>query len=109
MYESSSLFALFWNVAWNQLSKDVKKEFELWLHDSQMVRMDTKWSQSTVQGVYTIRHGDDSFLFHGVEMPLPSGFFGRNYARFVRPMSSIIYLASQMFQAYTERRICPQI
>ena len=83
IYKSGSVFALFWNILQNQLPKEVNSNFELWLQETQMLRMDTKGSQTTVQGVYTVKYGDDSFVFYGVDMPPPSGVFGTNYSRCV--------------------------
>ena len=48
-----------------------------------MVRMDTMGSQDSVRGAYTVKCGDDPFVFHDVEMPPPSGVVGVNYTRFV--------------------------
>ena len=45
--------------------------------------MDTMGSKGTTKGLYTVGYGDEEFVFHGVEMPPPSGFFGTNYTRFV--------------------------
>jgi hypothetical protein len=83
MYESSSVFALFWNILRQQLPDEVNLDFEKWLKENDMVRMDTKGSQDTEKGVYTVKYGDDVFEFHGVDMPPPSGVFGTNYTRFV--------------------------
>jgi hypothetical protein len=83
MYESSSVFALFWNMVRNQLPEEVTSDFEKWLEESGMVRMHTKGSQDSSVGAYTVKHGEDSFVFHGVNMPPPSGVFGTNYSRFV--------------------------
>ena len=83
MYECSSVFALFWNLIRNQLPKEVNKDFEGWLRDSQMVRMDTKGAQDTAQGEYTVKYGADEFTFHGVDMPPPSGLIATNYSRCV--------------------------
>ena len=84
MYESSSVFALFWNIIRNQLPEEVIGDFTSWLQGKQMVRMDTMGSQDTQQGDYTVKYGDDTFIFHGVDLPPPSGFFAANYARFVK-------------------------
>ena len=83
MYESSSVFALFWNILRNQLPEEINSNFEVWLEKNKMVRMDTKGSQTTVQGEYTVKYGNDAFVFHGVNMPPPSGVFGTNYSRYV--------------------------
>ena len=83
MYESSSVFALFWNILWNQLPEEINSDFDTWLKENNMVRMDTKGSQTTVQGEYTVKHGNDLFVFHEVDMPPPSGVFGTNYSRYV--------------------------
>ena len=83
MYESSSAFALFWNIIRNQLPEEVISDFTVWLQKNQMVRMDTMGSKGTTKGLYTVGYGDEEFVFHGVEMPPPSGFFGTNYTRFV--------------------------
>ena len=45
MYESSLVFALFWNIHHNQLPEDINKDFEEWLLGREMVRMDTLGSQ----------------------------------------------------------------
>ena len=81
MYESSSAFALFWNMVRNQLPQEVNGDFEKWLHENQMVRMDTMGSQDVTKGVYSVKCRDDTFEFNGVDLPPPSGMFGVNYAR----------------------------
>ena len=83
MYESSSVFALFWNILQNQLPTEVNSDFEAWLQKSQIVQMDTTGSHGSTQGTYTVKYGGDTFEFHGVDMPPPSGVFGTNYTRFV--------------------------
>lgn len=45
--------------------------------------MDTTGSHGSTQGTYTVKYGGDTFEFHGVDMPPPSGVFGTNYTRFV--------------------------
>jgi hypothetical protein len=82
-YESSSAFTLFWNRLRNQLPEEVIEDFDAWLQRTQMVRMDTMGSQDSVRGAYTVKCGDDPFVFHDVEMPPPSGAVGVNYTRFV--------------------------
>ena len=84
MYESSSVFALLWNILQNQLPSEVNDDFKMWLQESQIVRMDTKGSQDSTQGVYTVKYGANEFVFHGVDMPPPSGVFATNYSRCVR-------------------------
>ena len=44
-----------------------------------MVRMNTMRSQDDIKGVYSVKCGDDTYEFHGVDMPPPSGVFGVNY------------------------------
>lgn len=46
--------------------------------------MDTRGLQDTEKGEYTVKYGGDSFVFHGVEMAPPSGYFATNYARYVK-------------------------
>ena len=82
MYESSSVFALFWNLLRNQMPEEVIGDFDEWLNRHEMVRMDTLGSQDSAEGTYTVGHGDMKFEFHGVEMPPPSGVIGTNYTRF---------------------------
>jgi hypothetical protein len=84
MYESSSVFALFWNILRNQLPGEVNHSFEEWLEKTQIVRMDTMGSQDSTEGAYTVKYGEDVYEFHGVDMPPPSGVFGTNYTRFVK-------------------------
>ena len=84
MYESSSVFALFWNILRKQMPNEVNEDFNKWLTSKEMVRMDTKGSQESVKGVYTVKCGGDLFTFHDVDMPPPSGCFGTNYTRCVK-------------------------
>ena len=100
MYESSSVFALFWNILRNQLPEDINKDFEEWLQGKQMVRMDTKGSQDVTQGMYTVRYSDETYKFHGVEMPPPSGVFGTNYTRFVA-IEYAVHMPNIGFQVHT--------
>lgn len=83
MYDSSSAFALFWNIIRNQLPAEINKDFEKWLKENEMVRMDTMGSQEGTQGFYSVKCGDDIFTFNKVDMPPPSGMFGVNYTRYV--------------------------
>ena len=108
MYESSSVFALFWNILRNQLPKEINEDFEAWLQGAQMVRMDTMGSQDSTQGTYTVKYGEDKFEFHGVDMPPPSGAFGTNYTRSVED-KCIIYLSNNMPQIYTPGSKQPQV
>ena len=82
-YESSSVFALFWNTIRQQLPAEITDDFDEWLNTQQMVRMDTKGSQKGTEGMYVVENGDEKYEFHGVEMPPPSGVFGTNYTRCV--------------------------
>ena len=84
MYESSSVFALFWNILKNQLPGEIIGNFEAWLQENKMMRMHTMGMQDSVQGDYSVKCGEDTFTFHGVDMAPPSGVFGVNYARFAR-------------------------
>lgn len=67
----------------NQLPQEINGDFEEWLKEHEMVRMDTKGSQDVTQGVYSVKCGDDVFTFNGVDLPPPSGMFGVNYTRYV--------------------------
>ena len=71
IYKSSSVFALFWNLIQNQLLEEVNSDFEAWLCDKQMVRMNPKGVQGTKQGEYTVKYSADAYTFHGVDMPPP--------------------------------------
>ena len=82
-YKSSSAFALFWNILRNQLPEEVIEDFDAWLQRTQMIRMDAIGSQDSVWGPYTVKCGDNPFIFHDVEMPPPSGVVGVNYTRSV--------------------------
>jgi hypothetical protein len=84
MYESSSVFALFWTTVRNQLPSKILDNFDAWLKEYDMVRMDTKGSQDSTKGMYTVKCGKDSFEFHCVDMPPPSPVFTTNYTRFVK-------------------------
>ena len=108
MYESSSVFALFWNILQNQLPGDVMTTFEEWLQEKQMVRMDTLGSQDVAKGMYTVGCGDETYEFHGVEMPPPSGVFRTNYTRFVA-IGYMAYAPNDKFQVHTPRGKPPQV
>ena len=82
MYESSSVFALFWNILRNQLPDEIMDDFQAWLENNRMVRMDAGGAQDVQHGEYTVKYKDDEFVFHGVELPPPSGVFGTNYSRY---------------------------
>lgn len=90
----------------NQYPEEIIKDFREWLETSNMVRMDTMGSQSSVSGAYTVKYGDDEFEFHQVEMPPPSGVFGANYTRYVDE-KFIIQLSNQL-QVHTQRGEQPQ-
>ena len=81
MFESSSVFALFWKILRQQFPKEINKNFEEWLKESEILRMDTKGLQDVTKGVYAVKYRGETYEFHGVDMPPPSGAFGANYAR----------------------------
>ena len=89
VYDSSSVFALFWNILRNQLPDEVIGDFEAWLKANKMLRMDTLGTQGKIKGIYTVEVGDDSFDFHDVNMPPPSGVYGVNYSRFVKDGNTV--------------------
>jgi len=97
MYESSSVFALFWNILRKQLPQEINDDFEGWLQQTDIPRMNAMGAQSSGKGMYTVGYGDVKFEFHGVDMPPPSGVFGTNYARFVEVGCVVHYLISFRF------------
>lgn len=108
MYESSSVFALVWNILRNQLPGEVNGSFEKWLQEEEMVRMDTVGSQDMVKGTYAVKYGDETYEFHGVEMAPPSGVFGTNYTRFV-VIGYAVQAPNNKFQVHTSGGKPPQV
>ena len=108
MYESSSVFALFWNILRNQLPDDISDDFKQWLKGEQMVRMDTKGSQDVTKGMYSIKCGNETYEFNGVEMPPPSGVFGTNYTRYVAS-GYAVHVPNNNFQVHTPGGKSPQV
>jgi len=84
-YQSSSVFGLAWNMFQMQLPDEVIEDFNKWLEDSQIVKMNPSGNQKRPSGKYTICNGENPVTFHDVELAPPAGVFGANYTRYLLP------------------------
>ena len=107
MYESSSVFALLWNILWNQLPGEINSDFESWLKDNKMLRMDTKGSQTTQCREYTLSR---MVMIHLCSMestcPHPLVSLGQ-ITQGMLVADTVILLTNDKFQVYTPGRKWP--
>jgi len=89
-YQSSSAFALLWNLCRNFLPERIMGDFDVFLEHCNMVRMKSGQGAAVefiagegvgTHGEYTVHIGDAEFIFKDAEMAPPSGVFGQNYSR----------------------------
>jgi hypothetical protein len=108
MYESSSAFVLFWNMLRNQLPDEILDDFDAWLKEYDMVRMDTKGSQDSKKGC--IRSSVEkthlnsivpTCLHHLVSLQQTTQGLSR--------IGSIAHLLNNNFQVYTPRGQSTQV
>jgi hypothetical protein len=84
-YRSSSVFALAWNAFRMQLPAEVIKDFDDYLTDSEIFRMDPSGrKQKGEKGAYTICDEGEPITFQNVEMAPPAGVVGANYTRYIQ-------------------------
>lgn len=82
-YRSSSTFALFWNMIHSRLPDQVLHSFNSFLEDTGIHRMDPYCEVGNSEGSYMVSDMDQTYIFHDVPLPPPSGIFVQNYARCV--------------------------
>ncbi len=80
-YEAASLFALFWNMCRVTCPAVVVEDFDNFISDSNIYRMDVEAYRGAHGGEYTVKYGEESHTFTGAEMAPPQGVFAQNYAR----------------------------
>ena len=81
-YQSSSVFALAWNAFRMQLPEEVMADFNKFLANSGITRMNPSGKKGKKNGEYTIGNAEEKVVFHDVELAPPAGFFGVNYTRY---------------------------
>ena len=101
--QSSSVFALDWNMFKMQLPDEVMDSFNRWLEDSEIVRMNPSGKRTRASGKYTICNGEDPVDFHNVELAPPAGVFGANYTRYSKsPLNDILPNWAFTFQIHPQ-------
>ncbi|KAF5354832.1 hypothetical protein D9756_005720 [Leucocoprinus leucothites] len=85
--EGSSAFALFWNIICAVAPPEVLADFNLFLTDLDIRRMDgggkMPHNSKTGQGNYTVKIPNFMFTFHGAELAPPAGVCAQNYTQYV--------------------------
>ena len=82
-YRSSSAFALFWNMLQSRLPTTVIQSFDSFLEETGIPRMDAYKTIGSSNGSYMVSNLNQTYIFHDVPLPPPSGIFTQNYARYV--------------------------
>lgn len=82
-YQSSSAFALFWNMVQSRLPPEVTRSFDTFLEETGIPRMDVYKKVGASKGNYMVSDMRDTYVFHDVPLPPPSGVCVQNYARYV--------------------------
>ncbi|GLB45835.1 hypothetical protein LshimejAT787_3200060 [Lyophyllum shimeji] len=79
----SSVFALLWQMVRSRLPKEVINDFDTFLTQLGIRRMDGSGQMASEgsSGTYSVVLGDATFDFHNVELAPPAGIFGQNYSR----------------------------
>jgi hypothetical protein len=91
-YRSSSLFALLWNMIRTRLPEEILADFDKYLHDNSLLRMDGG-SKGKSEIRFTVGAGEWELDFFDLELAPPSGAIGKNYARRVHSEKSPIRYA----------------
>ncbi|KAF8836612.1 hypothetical protein BDN67DRAFT_983812 [Paxillus ammoniavirescens] len=85
--DTTSVCALFWNLARSRLPDEILDDFDRWFKSSGIVRMggDPKLQEMKPTGEYSIGLGSglpgERVNFQGVELAPPAGVFAQNYCR----------------------------
>ncbi|KAK7047955.1 hypothetical protein VNI00_006283 [Paramarasmius palmivorus] len=80
-YEASWAFALFWNLCKAVLPRPIIEDFETFIRESGIYRMDPGTVGEGPEGMYSIMTEEGWVTFRNVEMAPPCGVFAKNYAR----------------------------
>jgi hypothetical protein len=81
--KSSSVCALVWNMMRSRLPDEVLEDFDRFLLEEGLMRMDAKsaMAREGSRGVYTIQIGETQFDFGRAELAPATGVFAENYSR----------------------------
>ena len=84
--KASSACAFVWNLIRSHLPAEVVADFENFITDAELLRMDANsvMAEADGKGVYTVNIGGDQFDFHKAELAPPSAVFAENYSRCVQ-------------------------
>jgi hypothetical protein len=79
----SAIFALLWQMLRSRLPPDVLEDFNKFLRDTGIRRMDAGGSMAEDGnlGTYTVEMGDNEYTFHLVDLAPPAGVVAENYSR----------------------------
>ncbi|KAK7025963.1 hypothetical protein VNI00_015792 [Paramarasmius palmivorus] len=80
-YEASSSFAVFWNLSRCILPAEIIDDFDRFIEDSGIHRMDSAVMGDGAPSQYTIPTEEGWATFRHAKMAPPCGVFARNYAR----------------------------
>lgn len=81
-FQTSSVYALFWNICRKQLPKEVVDDINGFVTKNNLWRMDSNTKgKNGSKGVYLVEKAGRKVEFHNVELAPPSGALGINYAR----------------------------
>jgi hypothetical protein len=101
-YESALVFAMFWNMCWTRLSMEVLDNFDNFLEETEIPRLNPDGSKD-ISGTYTISNSQVRHTFYGMKMPPPCGYFGVNYFRYVYFHCTSIKYLQWSIDAHHER------
>lgn len=90
-YESSSVFALFWNMCKHRLPSSVIDDIEGYMEKTGISRMDGNGLMAAdgdpAKGRYTVSAGAGAaFTICEADLAPPTGVFAANYSRLVAPI-----------------------
>lgn len=81
-FQTSSVYALFWNICCKQLLKEVVDDIDGFVTKNNLWRMDSNTEgKNDSTGVYFVEKAGRKVEFHNVKLAPPSGALGINYAR----------------------------
>jgi hypothetical protein len=81
--KTSSACAFVWNLIQSRLPAEVVANFENFITDAELVRMDANsaMAEADGKGVCTVNVGGNQFDFHKAELAPPTAVFVENYSR----------------------------
>ena len=83
--QSSSVFALMWNLCRDSLPYEVLDDFDDFLKNCNIPSMGPHYNKKIPgnyrTGSYTINIGNEAIIFNDAVLAPPTGFCGKNYSR----------------------------